>query len=301
MGLLKKIFKPVSKVLDKIIPNEIKPFLPYAAAAFPMLYTGGLGGQTMIQQMMRRGMLSGALNIGGQLAQEGSEGDINLLSAGLGALSGVLTAPGTPGGLPEGMSPGESMARFGTPDGPGKIPSAAEYFTGKGGDTAMGQIYSGLGKTSDYMSSPGLSKYSIPAAQGTADLMYAEAKRLEDDEEEEGVVEEAGYTDAAYRAAIRKSMEAYGATEEEIIAAIEAAGYRSGGRVALRGGGVMNAKRGLVDGPGGYSGEVLDIYRSVEEQIPEYNRQGLSTGDYLRIASAGLDILGRPSEGGGIK
>ena len=59
-------------------------------------------------------------------------------------------------------------------------------------------------------------------------------------------------------------------------------------------------KRGLVDGPGGYSGEVLDIYRSVEEQIPEYNRQGLSTGDYLRIASAGLDILGRPSEGGGI-
>ena len=29
MGLLKKIFKPISKVLDKIIPNEIKPALPY--------------------------------------------------------------------------------------------------------------------------------------------------------------------------------------------------------------------------------------------------------------------------------
>ena len=27
----------------------------------------------------------------------------------------------------------------------------------------------------------------------------------------------------------------------------------------------------------------------------------LTTGDYLRIASAGLDILGRPSEGGGFK
>ena len=222
MGLLKKIFKPVSKVLDKIIPNEIKPFLPYAAAAFPMLYTGGLGGQTMIQQMMRRGMLSGALNIGGQLAQEGSEGDINLLSAGLGALSGVMTAPGTPG---TGIGP---AGQYGTTEG---IPSAAKYFAGKGGDTAMGQIYSGLGKASKFMSEPGLSKYSIPAAQGTADLMYAEAKRLEDDEEEEGVVEEAGYTDAAYRAAIRKSMEAYGADEEEILAAIEAAGYRSGGRV----------------------------------------------------------------------
>ena len=225
MGLLKKIFKPVSKVLDKIIPNEIKPFLPYAAAAFPMLYTGGLGGQTMVQQMMRRGMLSGALNIGGQLAQEGSEGDINLLSAGLGALSGALTAPGTQG---QWLGPAEKGAPQIYKEG---IPGAAEYFKSKAGDTAMGEIYGGLAKTSKFMTDPGLSKYSIPAAQGTADLMYAEAKRLEDDEEEEGVVEEAGYTDAAYRAAIRKSMEAYGATEEEIIAAIEAAGYRSGGRV----------------------------------------------------------------------
>ena len=147
MGLLKKIFKPVSKGLDKIIPNEIKPFLPYAAAAFPMLYSGGLGGQTLMQQMMRRGMLSGALNIGGQLAQEGSEGDINLLSAGLGALSGVMTAPGTPGvqGVPQlGIKCTEGL------------PGAAEYFKSKAGDTAMGQIYSGLGKTSKFMTDPGL-------------------------------------------------------------------------------------------------------------------------------------------------
>ena len=242
MGILKKIFKPVSKVLDKIIPNELKPILPYAAAAFPMLYSGGLGGQTLMSQMIRRGMMSGALNIGGQLAQEGSEGDINLLSAGLGALSGVMTAPGRPG---------VSMKDIATDTvikSPG-IPSAAEYFTGlgKGNETAMGQIYSGLGKTSKFMSSPGLTKYSIPAAQGTADLMYAEGKRLEDDEDEE-VVEEAGYTDAAYRAAIRKSMEAYGATEEEIIAAIEAAGYRSGGRVGFKDAGLaglMNPQQSM--------------------------------------------------------
>ena len=31
------------------------------------------------------------MNIFGQLAQEGNEGDINLLSAGLGALSGAMT------------------------------------------------------------------------------------------------------------------------------------------------------------------------------------------------------------------
>ena len=42
MGLLKKIFKPISKVLDKIIPNEIKPALPYLAAFAP--YMGGMQG-----------------------------------------------------------------------------------------------------------------------------------------------------------------------------------------------------------------------------------------------------------------
>ena len=235
MGLFKKIFKPVSKVLDKIIPNEIKPFLPYAAAAFPMLYSGGLGGTTTFQQMLRRGAMSGALNIGGQLAQEGSEGDINLLSAGLASLAGGLTAPGTPG-----VEVGGPMNMYGGQPG---IPSAAKYFAGKGGETAMGEVFSGLGKASKYMSSPGLSKYSIPAGQGTADVMFAEAKRAEDDAEDAAAADDSslGYTDAAYRAAIRKSMEAYGAEEEEILAAIEAAGYRSGGRVGMISGGGVKA------------------------------------------------------------
>ncbi len=37
MGFLKKITRPISRVLDKIVPNEIKPFLPYAAALAPVL------------------------------------------------------------------------------------------------------------------------------------------------------------------------------------------------------------------------------------------------------------------------
>ena len=72
----------------------------------------------------------------------------------------------------------------------------------------------------------------------------------------------------------------------------------------FRGGKVSSYGTGIASGLGrqGYApgGEVLDIYRSVEEQIPQYQPQGLTTGDYLRIASAGLDILGAPSEGGGI-
>ena len=87
---LKKIFKPVSKVLDKIVPNEIKPFLPYAAAFAPFIAPGIMG-----TSVMQRALMGGGLNIFGQLAQEGNEGDINLLSAGLGALSGAMSAPGT--------------------------------------------------------------------------------------------------------------------------------------------------------------------------------------------------------------
>ena len=33
MGFFKKVFKPVRKITDKIIPKELKPFLPYIAAA----------------------------------------------------------------------------------------------------------------------------------------------------------------------------------------------------------------------------------------------------------------------------
>ena len=99
MGFLKKIFKPVSKVLDKIVPNEIKPFLPYAAAFAPMLAPGIMG-----SSMLSRGLMMGGLNIGAQLAQEGSEGDFNELSALLAGGIGALTAPGSTGGrtLPDG-------------------------------------------------------------------------------------------------------------------------------------------------------------------------------------------------------
>ena len=49
MGLLKEIQKavkkitkrPIAKYLDKVVPREIKPFLPFAAAAAPLFFTGG--------------------------------------------------------------------------------------------------------------------------------------------------------------------------------------------------------------------------------------------------------------------
>ena len=240
MGFLRKIFKPVSKVLDKIVPNEIKPLLPYAAAFAPMMLGPGIMGSGMAQ----RALMSGGMNIFGQLSQEGNEGDINLLSAGLGALSGAMTAPGTKGVT--------GVDKFGSVEVPYTTPgtpSAQKFFADRAGDTAMGEIFGGAAKASKFMTDPGLSKYTIPVAQGTGDLMFAQAKRDQDEYdrmmEEEAENEYA--SDASRAFAIRQSMEAYGFTEQEILDAISAAGYAYGGRVGLEFGGIPAALENIED------------------------------------------------------
>ena len=71
-----------------------------------------------------------------------------------------------------------------------------------------------------------------------------------------------------------------------------------GGRVARAGGGLSNFRQGYEPG-----GEVMSVYDRISQQVPmpeRRKRTPLTVGDYLRIASSGLEILGAPSEGGGI-
>ena len=83
MGFFKKIFKPIRKVLDKVVPNEVKPLLPYAAAFAPMLAPGmfgagasGLGGLFSQNPIIQRAIMGGALNIGSTLSQGALVGDL---------------------------------------------------------------------------------------------------------------------------------------------------------------------------------------------------------------------------------
>jgi hypothetical protein len=236
MGFFKKIFKPVSKVLDKIIPNEIKPALPFAAAFAPYLLPTGIMGAGMAQ----RALMGGGLNILGQLSQEGNEGDINLLSAGLGALTGAMTAPGGTAADFSAAGPMEGPALTKTPGFRDYMASGIEKF---GAESAGGQIFTGLDKASKFMQAPGLTKFTAPVAQGVGDLMFAQAKR--DQDEYDRMMEEESEADAASDAqrafAIRRAMEAQGATEEEIEDAIYAAGYKTGGRVGFKFGGIDEA------------------------------------------------------------
>jgi hypothetical protein len=74
--------------------------------------------------------------------------------------------------------------------------------------------------------------------------------------------------------------------------------FRRGGKVDGRGTGITS---GLDKPRQNYAeGDIVDIYEKMQERVPEPPKQSLSLGDYLRIASAGAEILGAPGEGGGI-
>ena len=252
MGFLKKIFKPVSKVLDKIVPNEIKPALPYLAAFAPMMLGPGIMGSSMLQ----RGLMSGGLNLASQLAQEGSEGDVNWLSTALAGGIGALTAPGSGPRIGEGVkdaaATGSDAGFFVSEGVPLKGTTGFEDFAAKGiekygAESAGGEILGGLQKASTFLTDPGLVKYGIPAAQGTMDLAYADALREKRDFERDQASGDDDDEDANRALAIRQSMEAYGFTEQEIQDAIAAAGYKAGGRVGLAFGGIDSAVEKVDD------------------------------------------------------
>jgi hypothetical protein len=249
MGFLKKITRPISRALDKIIPNEVKPALPFLAAAAPFMAPGlmGLGGNTMLS----RALMSGGLNLGAQLAQEGSDGDFSALSLAMASGIGALSAPNAASTI-RGVDPNFVGPR---PAAEGILGQGKEYLA-RGAEflgPQTGGVTDILGKggTQAGLNMETLKAASIPFTQGTTDLAVAENRRAMRDYERELADYEAGIdSENSNRAfAIRQSMEAYGFTEQEILDAIEAAGYRAGGRVGFEFGGIPAAVESVEEKP----------------------------------------------------
>jgi hypothetical protein len=258
MGFLKKITKPISKALDKIVPNEVKPFLPYLAAIAPYMLPAGaglgaLGGS--LNPMFQRALLSGALNLGSQLAQEGSEGDFSAMSLGLAGLQGALTAPRASQSL-EALRP--TVGAEGELTGLQSLGSKSINLLQRGSEGLQNTMEAGKANP---FSMAGLKAASIPLTQGTTDLAMSTARRALKDYEDELAAfnEQAGATteasDLARRNAIISSMTAAAFDEDTIDDTLAQLGLRNGGRVGAMNGGIMTAKRGLVNAPGGYAGE----------------------------------------------
>ena len=252
--VVKKITKPISKVFDKIIPNEIKPLLPYAAAFVPMLApTSGFMGS-----MMGRALLSGGANAAAQLAQEGNEGDLNYLSTLMASGIGALSAPGAGDALrgqtmandPSMLTKEGIMTQMSNaPIGANSL-DAAQPFLGRTTDSALNFFAKGADSlqalnaagAADPFSMAGLKAASIPFAQGTGDLMYQEGVNAMRDYEialadyERNLAEGEEATNAGRRQAIIDAMTG-NHSQQVIDDTLEELGLRDGGRVAYNMGG----------------------------------------------------------------
>jgi len=294
MGFLKKIFKPVSKVLDKIVPNEIKPALPYLSAFAPMMLGGGIMGTSMLQ----RGLMSGGLNLASQLAQEGNEGDVNMLSALMSGGIGALSAPGASEKIDimRGVHPSQEFD-LALKSPPKFIDKGLEYL-GKGAEYLDPNK---AGSLTDIIRKggvePGLNMETaaalgIPLTQGTMDTAYNQAKLAERDWERDQEGGGGGDGEPDRGRAVRMAMEQAGHDEQTIVEMLASLGYSDPGPLGLKEGGSVKPKRGLVNESGGYAG-ITDILNDYIIAEPYKGEEGYIEED---INIEDLPIIREPAE-----
>ena len=291
MGLLKKITKPISKILDKIIPNEIKPALPFLSAAAPFL----LPASGIMSGMVGRGLTMGGLNLASQLSQEGSEGDFSGLSALLAAATGAMTSPDAPQffqGMQKDVPYKDVMTdTVISPTQDTGIMTSIKDAIGKGGETASQWL-----QTQGDILRPGgeamtmknvLPAIAVPASQGMGDLAMADARRALRDFERQ--LEETGDigSDEDRALAIRLAMEAGGHSEETIVETIRSLGYKQGGKVGLRNGGRIGFDNGGFNysdfGKDRYMSELFEDYSGIlsgGEQFFDKVDEQVATGKF---------------------
>ena len=268
--LVKKVTKPIAKVLDKVVPNEIKPLLPYAAAFAPYMMPAsfGMGASTGLAGLLKRSALTGGLNLGAQLSQEGSEGEFSGLSAllaagqgfgtGTGAqeyLSGLTTAGGSEAAALGEVADKASMLND-VDAASAALGSKADLLNNRSLLTKVKDLsLSGLAKTaggleniSSTLQNPGLNMETakaamIPFTQGSGDLAMATARKAMQDYETELAAfnEQAGASqsasNSARRNAIISSMMAANFEQNIIDDTLSQIGLRDGGRVNFDKGG----------------------------------------------------------------
>ena len=171
------------------------------------------------------------------------------MSTGLAALSGFGTAGGANQFL-EGLRPASNLMDF--------APQSA-------GDAFRNRLISGAQKGVDFLQSSqsvlrpggeplgivsGAKAAALPAATATGDVMEAQQRQIDKQAAIDAALAEAeALAEAGLRGdAIRNAMRAYGFfTDEEIESTVASAGYRTGGRVGFRFGGMDAAIDAVED------------------------------------------------------
>ena len=252
-SIVRKITKPVAKVLDKIVPNEIKPFLPYIAAFTPFAAGAGLLGTGLSNLTFAQSALLGAgANAVSQLSQEGAaERGISPVSLGLAALSGGLSAPGEAvtgiGGAkdffgslkPQMVDIDTGLLVNAKPQG---FLENIQNIAGNVGQSAAGVLEKGRealepGGAGVFSKDFGMAALG-PTVQGTTDKAYIDAqKALEDYNKQQEAMGQLGVaTTESRKAAIRNALQLSGYTNDEIENTILKFKFATGGRVGYEAG-----------------------------------------------------------------
>jgi hypothetical protein len=306
--VFKKITKPIAKVFDKVVPNEIKPALPYLAAFAPFMLPAGFGATMFssmsptVSSMIARGLVGGGANALSQLAQEGNEGDLSLGRVALAAAPAALSAPGAGDyfsgmqtGIPSPGDTGLAGGELGFLDkaknfGLGSLEKGANFLSGEIGSGGVGDILS-PGGTPVGLNLATAQAASVPLISGATEsaIILGELQAMRDYERQfQGFQDFTGQQladfSAGRRAAILASMGRAGFGEDEISATLAQLGLRNGGIISLMGGGMPSME---MDYRGGGFIPVGAKERADDVPARLSKNEFVMTADAVRAAGGG--------------
>jgi len=284
MGFLKKITRPIRKIVKKIVPRELQPLLPVAAAFLPI--APGIGG---LFSGIKNPLLQAALKRGTQSALAQSvtgEGDVDPFTTAMAGLSAGLSEVGS-AGLPEGLKTTQSKL---TGEGVSGL-GASRVMESRNILQQAGDIgKSGIMKVADVAKEAGPFKTAAATSGIIATKEAYDAAQEALDEYNRSLTEQ-GVTDDSERIKlIRQYMSSAGFDESQIESALGRYGYlAAGGRVGFQQGGTAS---GLA---------TIEDYRKALENVGAgtQSQKMQSLGEYSRSMAA--RDLSQAAKGGGIE
>jgi hypothetical protein len=332
--VFKKVTKPIAKVLDKVVPNEIKPALPYLAAFAPFMLPPGFGATMFgsvsptVSSMIARGLVGGGANALSQLAQEGNEGDLSLGRVALAAAPAALSAPGAGdyfSGMSNSIGSGGLDLATGTADslsfldkaqkfGLDALSKGSNFLSGAEGSGGVGDILS-PGGTPVGLNLATAQAASVPLISGATEsaiilgeqAMRDYERQFQDFQNFTG--QQLADFSAGRKAAILASMGRAGFGEDEINATLAQLGLRNGGRVGFEMGGNVSPTDSDEEGMGGViyydeegkpisQKEAMEYFnRQAEEEYRQKNNKAM--GGIIGLMGGGMPSMEMDYRGGG--
>jgi len=231
----------VTKTIKKIIPKEIRPVLPFAAAAFGQPYLAGLGGATgfaaanpLITKALLSGATSALTDTGNPLRTAALSIAPDILSQGLGSLGTALT-PQTTEALKASISSGQI--------GSSSIPLTQQIgsLATKAAESDFLTSLTNPQSLMDYAKATAIPA-SVEAAATLAEINQDELDKYNRQLEAQGIKDR-----AARRTSIFNIYMNAGYDPEYVNNVLDKYGYASGGRVGYKEGELVTIPKDLVE------------------------------------------------------